>query len=249
MILSFILRIFQSGLFGFTGILFLSAVIFTAGCKKENFSFSSEYGDKVMYVSNLEGIKLKAKPEENSEAVILVPFASEVKVLEHKKETEKRDGKQGYWIRLAFNDKEGWTFSTDLSEEKQKAVLNFPGDYPRHWIIAHFSDGKYRLTEWCGKFEEIILEEKSGVLKFVHYKIDSSDIYTIKDRQNSASGITMSGDVQDSALGSVSPFEVLFNYDRRTGVGEWRFSDGGSWDTVEKNKIANYTVQKITDCK
>ncbi|HNI96307.1 MAG TPA: hypothetical protein PKN56_22755 [Leptospiraceae bacterium] len=243
------MRNFQIKSFLFSGIVFLSAVSAMTGCKKENFSFSSEYGDKVKYVSNLNGIKLKAKPEENSEQVIFAPYASEVKVLEHKRETEKYEGKQGYWIRLAFSEKEGLAFSTDLSDEKQKTVLEFPGDYPRHWIIAHFTDGKYRLTEWCGKFEEIILEEKSGVLKFIHYKIDSSDVYTIKDRQNSAAGITLFGEVQDSALGTASSFEVLFNYDRRTGVGEWRFSDGGSWDTVEKSKIENYTIQKITDCR
>lgn len=55
-------------------------------------------------------LSIRKSPSKNSERVFLVPFDTVVEILEESEESETIDSKTSKWMKVRYEDKEGWIF-------------------------------------------------------------------------------------------------------------------------------------------
>lgn len=73
------------------------------------------YSSNLLYVIASPSLILRKTPDLLGKSIIYIPFNSEVKIIEEKKEETIINNLKGKWAKIDYNDKQGWVFNPYLS--------------------------------------------------------------------------------------------------------------------------------------
>lgn len=67
-----------------------------------------------------QGLNLRSYPHINSDKVELMPYASEVIIISDEKVRDTIDKEKGNWVKIKYNDKEGWAFDAYINGDVEE---------------------------------------------------------------------------------------------------------------------------------
>ena len=101
----------------------LVVMVGLVSCKKEK-------EKNIFYITSNDGLLLRRQPDRKSEALVLMPYATKITVIEKSGTVDDIDGKKGNWYKVTYKGKTGWCFSgytadfiCNASFEIKKVVL------------------------------------------------------------------------------------------------------------------------------
>lgn len=83
---------------------------------------SQEDSQFYMWVIAEQGLNLREYPQINSEKIVLMPYDSKVILINDEKVKDTIDKVKGNWVRVKYNDVDGWAFDAYLDFEESKQV-------------------------------------------------------------------------------------------------------------------------------
>lgn len=105
-------------------------LVFSTSCKKGSEKTADEkntISDK-LYVSASAGLKLREQSNQNAKLIVVIPYGSEVNVIEESGEVLTIAGKTGKWTKIDWNGNKGWAFGGFLEKtavEKKPTETSF----------------------------------------------------------------------------------------------------------------------------
>jgi len=75
------------------------------------------------FVNASNGLNLRDQPNSNGSKIFLLPFRSEVKILEQSSDVVTVGGIKGSWTKVKYQDKIGWVFNPYLSDSKDFKII------------------------------------------------------------------------------------------------------------------------------
>lgn len=84
-------------------------------CKKNEQSISNA---EILFVKTKMGLKLRELPNQDSKVIKVIPYNTDVCIIEKNKDEITIDNKLGKWVKIQYETDEGWAFDAFLSEGK-----------------------------------------------------------------------------------------------------------------------------------
>jgi len=180
----FLTNIKQSVLY----LVLLSILLFSCGSSSDSSDQkplnSTESGEStvvsdLVYVAALTGINLREEPGIGGKSIQLIPYMTELKVLEHDIKKESIDGFEGHWIKVSVNENvEGFLFDGFL------LPIMPPPTNPPTGIEGYFKENLIRIGNQ--EAVRLIYDERIEGFKTIKVSLDKvkveeeSDMFEIK---------------------------------------------------------------------
>ena len=122
----------------------LSILLFVISSFVDLNLYSKDFLPEKMWVDAKEGLNLRTKPDINSKKITVIPFTSEVRILEISNASQTIDRYSSYWFKIKWKNKQGWVFGgylTGIPYEKPnqsdyKEISMFKFDKKKAYKIA-----------------------------------------------------------------------------------------------------------------
>lgn len=131
------------------------------------------------WVNALNGLIMRSSPDQNNNAITVIPYNSEICVISKKNFNRKitlKSGEEGKWVKILFYNKKGWVFNTYISKNKIGDNENLQSQLvdmslKKQNNISQFNINKLKMIEAtkyiCNKeWEKTSSEKKMFIIYF-----------------------------------------------------------------------------------
>jgi|GEM_PF-3462868 len=138
------------------------------GCKKPQAPVNTSERYTHFKVIARDGLNLREHATVDSKRLLTLPFNTTGEILQITKDSQKIQGRSGYWLQTKYNDKSGWVFSgfvlvgknkEELFPEKAQRSAGAVEEIPK----ATWSEAGQAISKINFKNHSVILTNISGV--------------------------------------------------------------------------------------